>query len=63
MEVMEQGHIKVIKEHPFLLDTLDKYEQLLTKLQGGRGHSLKNDANNSRYTQTGKIYELKGPML
>lgn len=43
MEVMEQGHIKVIKEHPFLLDTLDKYELFFTKLLGGHGHSLKQD--------------------
>lgn len=41
MGIMEHGRIKVIKEHPLLLDTLDKYEQFFTKLLGGHGHSLK----------------------
>lgn len=40
---MEQSHIKVLKEHPPLLDTLKLYEQFLIKLLGMHGHNLKLD--------------------
>lgn len=43
IEAMEQSRIKVVKEHPLLLDELEQYEQLLVKLLGRHGHSLKQD--------------------
>lgn len=41
--IMEQSRIKVLKEHPLLLDALEQYEQFLVKLLGRHGHSLKHN--------------------